>query len=49
MELTEMEHNIQQQVIKKLNQQVYIFKENAKKMRAVLRIPRLTKEYHDCL
>ena len=47
IEYTQIEQKIQESVIHKLNQQVYLFKENAKRMRAVLRVPRLTKEYHD--
>ena len=36
-------------MITKLGGQADLFKENARRMRAVLRVPRLTKLYHDLI
>jgi len=38
---------IKNTIIDKLEKRVKLFKDNARKMRAVLRVPRLTKQYQD--
>jgi len=42
-----MEYQLKDAIIDKLDTSVTIFKENGRRMRAVLRVPRLTKQYHD--
>jgi hypothetical protein len=49
VEYAEMEIKLVTQICEKLEEQNMVFKENAKKMRAVLRIPRLCNEFHENL
>lgn len=42
-----LELRVKNAIIEKLDERVCLFKTNATKMKAVLRIPRLTRHYHD--
>ena len=46
-ECVAVEYKLKDAIIDKLDTSVTIFKENGRRMRAVLRVPRLTKQYHD--
>ena len=48
-EYTSHEYRLKDVILEKLENQALVFKENARRMRAVLRVPRLTKLYHDMI